>query len=69
MPRRILVANDGSEGAAKAFAAAIALARQSKAELHMICVEELPRFPTSVEEVIEEKQEANHRFAEVIAKA
>lgn len=69
MFRKILVANDGSAGAAKALSAAIALARQTKAELHMICVEELPRFPTSVEEVIEEKQEANHRFAEVIAKA
>ena len=69
MPRKILVANDGSGGAAKALTAAIALARQAKAELHMICVEELPRFPTSVEEVIEEKQEASHRFTEVTAKA
>jgi nucleotide-binding universal stress UspA family protein len=69
MHRKILVANDGSDGAAKALNVAIALAKQAKAELHMICVEELPRFPASVEEVIEEKQEANHRFAEVIAKA
>jgi nucleotide-binding universal stress UspA family protein len=69
MYRKILVANDGSDGAAKALSTAIALTQQSKAKLHMICVEELPRFPTSVEEVIEEKQEANHRFAEVIAKA
>jgi nucleotide-binding universal stress UspA family protein len=69
MPRKILVANDGSGGAAKALTAAITLTQQSKAELHMICVEELPRFPASVEEVIEEKQEASHRFAEVIAKA
>ena len=69
MHRKILVANDGSGGAAKALTAAIALARQAKAELHMICVEELPRFPTSVEEVIEEKQEASHRFTEVTAEA
>jgi nucleotide-binding universal stress UspA family protein len=69
MPRKILVANDGSEGAAKALTAAIGLARQLKAELHMICVEELARFPVSVDEVIEEKTEANHWFAVVIAKA
>jgi nucleotide-binding universal stress UspA family protein len=69
MYRKILVANDGSAGAARALTAAIALANRAKAELHMICVEELPRFPASVEEVIEEKQEANHRFADVIAKA
>lgn len=69
MHRKILIANDGSDGAAKALTAAIALAKQTKAELHMICVEELPRFPASVEEVIEEKQEANYRFAGVIAKS
>lgn len=69
MPRKILIANDGSDGAAKALTAATALAKQVKAELHMVCVEELPRFPASIEEVIEEKQKANHRFAGVIAKS
>jgi nucleotide-binding universal stress UspA family protein len=69
MLRKILAANDGSEGAAKALSAAIAMARQWKAELHMICVEEIPQFPTSIEEVIEEKREANHIFSGVIAKA
>lgn len=69
MPSKILIANDGSLGAAKALTAAIALARLEKAELHMISVEELPQFPVSIDEVIEEKQDANHRFAEVIARA
>jgi nucleotide-binding universal stress UspA family protein len=69
MFRKILIANDGSAGAATALTAAITLAKQSKAELHMICVEELPQFPTSIEEVIEEKQEANHVFSDVIARA
>lgn len=69
MHRKILVANDGSDGAAKALTAAIALAKQTKAELHMICVEELPRFPASIDEVIEEQADENHIFAEVIAKA
>jgi nucleotide-binding universal stress UspA family protein len=69
MPRKILVANDGSEGGAKAFTAALSLARQLKAELHMICVEEIPNFPASLDEVIEEKDEANHRFADIIKRA
>lgn len=66
MYRKILIANDGSEGAAKALASAIELARRLKAELHMISVEEMPRFPSSVDEVVEEKQEANRRFDPVI---
>ena len=66
---KILIAHDGSPGGARALNTAILLARRLKAELHMISVEELPRFPTSVDEVIEEKQEANHRFAQVISQA
>ena len=69
MPSKILVAHDGSPGAAKALTAAIALARKNKAELHMICVEELPSFPASIGEVIEEEQEASHHYAEVISRA
>jgi nucleotide-binding universal stress UspA family protein len=69
MFKRLLIANDGSEGAAKAFDAAIVLARQFHSELHMISVEELPRLPASVGEVIEEKREASHRFAKVVAAA
>jgi hypothetical protein len=29
-------------------------------------VEELPRFPASIDEIAEQKDEANHRFAPVI---
>jgi len=64
--RRILVANDGSEGAEKALATAIVLARKLKAKLLMVSVEELPQFPASVEEVVEERQEENRRFERVI---
>jgi nucleotide-binding universal stress UspA family protein len=67
--KRILVANDGSPGALKAFAAALAMARRNGAELHMITVEELSRFPATIDEIDEEKTEANHRFAPVIAAA
>jgi len=67
--KRILVANDGSPGALKALAAALAMARRNGAELHMITVEELSRFPATIDEIDEEKTEANHRFAPVIADA
>ena len=69
MYTRILAANDGSPGGQKALAAAIALAQQISARLHMITVEELPRFAASIDEVAEEKDEANRRFAPVIAAA
>ena len=69
MYKRILVANDGSPGALKAFAATLAMARRNGAELHMITVEELSRFPATIDEIDEEKTEANHRFAPVIAAA
>jgi nucleotide-binding universal stress UspA family protein len=63
---KILAANDGSLGGKKALAAAIELARQNSAELHMVTVEELQRFPATIDEVAEEKDEANHRFAPVV---
>jgi nucleotide-binding universal stress UspA family protein len=66
---RMLVANDGSPGARKALTGAIELARKISAELHMVTVEELPRFPASIDEIAEEKDEANHRFAPVIKAA
>jgi nucleotide-binding universal stress UspA family protein len=69
MYKKILIANDGSAGAGKALATAIELARRLKAALHMISVEELPRFPTTVDEVIEEQQESNRRFDRVIEDA
>lgn len=69
MYSRILIANDGSEGAAKAFAAALALAKRRKAALHMVLVEELPRFADTLGELAEEKQEQNHRFGDVIGRA
>jgi nucleotide-binding universal stress UspA family protein len=69
MFRKILIANDGSEGAARALSAAIKLAKEQDADLHMISVEELPRFPASVDELIEEKSEANHVYEAVISRA
>jgi nucleotide-binding universal stress UspA family protein len=46
---KILVANDGSEGARKALAAAIELAQIYEAEMHVVTVEErLPQHEGSV---------------------
>ena len=69
MFEKIAIANDGSQGAARALSAAITLAKVHGGQLHMISVEELPRFPASIDEVIEEKDEANHRYEAVIARA
>jgi nucleotide-binding universal stress UspA family protein len=62
MYKKILIANDGSEGGAKALATAIELSRRLKAALHMISVEEIPRLPATINEVVEEKQQANRLF-------
>jgi nucleotide-binding universal stress UspA family protein len=69
MYTRMLVANDGSPGGQKALTGAIELARELSAELHMVTVEELPRFPASIDEIAEEEDEANHRLAPVIEAA
>lgn len=69
MFEKILVANDGSQGAARAVSAAIAVAHRHGAALHMICVEELPHFPASVDEVVEEQLDAGHRYEAVVAHA
>jgi nucleotide-binding universal stress UspA family protein len=69
MFKKILIANDGSEGAARALSAAIKLAKEHDADLHMISAGELPRFPASVDEIIEEKAEANHVYEAVMSRA
>jgi nucleotide-binding universal stress UspA family protein len=67
--RKVLVANDRSPGAFKALAASFSFARRHNAELHMIIVEELPRFPGSIDEVEGEIEAADQRFAPVSAKS
>lgn len=69
MFKKIVVANDGSDGAFKAFETALALAKPSRAPLHMICVEEIQWVPGTREEVIGEKELADRKFADVVAKA
>jgi len=48
---KILHANDGSEHAFRALALALAIAKQNRSELHIVCVEEIPYLPESMEEV------------------
>jgi len=69
MFKKILIANDGSEGAFKALDAALRLAHSHKAQIHMICVEETQWIPGSREEVIGDKEIADREFAEVVAKS
>jgi nucleotide-binding universal stress UspA family protein len=60
MARKIVVGFDGSDGAWKALREAVRLARLEKAELWVISIEELPRYPGAPSEVKEEKEAANH---------
>jgi nucleotide-binding universal stress UspA family protein len=66
MFRKILVAHDGSEGAQKAFAAALDLAKRYEAELHMVSVIEVhSHFAATMGEVLEEREEENQLYAQV----
>jgi nucleotide-binding universal stress UspA family protein len=67
--KRIVVANDGSDGGFRALAMACDLAKHHKAKLHMISVEELPNFPASIDEIVETKTEENHKFHDVLERS
>jgi nucleotide-binding universal stress UspA family protein len=69
MLSRILVGLDGSKGSFKALAEALELSKRCSAELHSISVEEVPHYPGTIGEVIEEKDLADHKFHEVLVKA
>ena len=69
MFRKILHANDGSDQAFKALQLAIEVAKQNGAELHMICVEEIPSMPEYIEEIRETTATAARRFHNVLQKS
>jgi nucleotide-binding universal stress UspA family protein len=69
MFRKMLVANDGSKGGHAALAAALELAKRLDLALAMICVEDLPRFPASIDEVAEAQADAASVFDKVVASA
>ena len=66
---KILHANDGSDRAFKALHAALDLAQRSGSQLHMICVEEMPNFPATIDEIVEEKAEADQRYGSAVRRA
>ena len=69
MFKKILHANDGSENAFKALAAAIDIAKTYGAELHMVSIEEIPVVPEWIEEVREEKIASDRVFRHVAKRA
>jgi nucleotide-binding universal stress UspA family protein len=66
---KILHANDGSEHAFRAFAVALAMAKQNNSDLHMVSVEEIDYMPEFIEEVREETGTAARRFHKVLQRA
>lgn len=69
MLRKILVGLDGSKGSFKALDEGLLLAALGNIELHTISVEEVPRFPGTIGEVVEEKEAEDTRFGAAIAQA
>ena len=70
MFKKILIANDGSEGAKKALGAALALAKTYGAEIQSISIKERPsHYAETVGEVMEDQEEADRFFARVNAEA
>lgn len=67
--KKILVGLDGSKNAFKALEEGIRLAQFYHAELHTISVEEIPRFPETIDEVDEEKNYEDSVFKKYIDKA
>jgi nucleotide-binding universal stress UspA family protein len=66
---KILHANDGSEHAFRAFAMALAVAKQNNSDLHMVSVEEIDYMPEFIEEVREQTGTAARRFHKVLQRA
>lgn len=70
MFKKILLAYDGSEGAQRALAAGIELAKLHGAELWALAVQErLPRFSGTIDEVQEEKEFANQQYGKLLESA
>ena len=69
MFKRILHANDGSDHAFEALVLALRITRESNAELHMVCVEEIDYMPEFIEEVREETGTAARRFHTALQRA
>jgi len=62
MSRNIGVGFDGSDGSRRALQEAVRLAVVEKACLHVVSIEELPRYAGTVSEVVEEQETANEHI-------
>jgi nucleotide-binding universal stress UspA family protein len=69
MFKKIVHASDGSEPAFNALKMAVELAKREQAELHMVCVEELPNVPDYIEDVRLATETADARFKAVLSRA
>jgi nucleotide-binding universal stress UspA family protein len=69
MFRTILHANDGSDHAFHALELALAVAKQNRSELHIVCVEEVPYLPEFVQEVREATAVAARYYHGVLQRA
>lgn len=69
MYNKILAAHDGSQGAAKAFTAALRMAKRGHIPLHMISVEEVQAIPETMDEIVEDKLAEDSRYKVVIEQA
>jgi nucleotide-binding universal stress UspA family protein len=69
MLRKLLVAHDGSAWGERALKAGLELAKRLQVDLAMICVEELPSFPASIDEIEETVAEAAGVFDKAIERA
>ncbi len=69
MMKKILVGLDGSEGSFEALKEGLLLASLAGIELHTISVEEVPRFPGTIGEVVEVKEAEDSRFGAAISRA
>jgi hypothetical protein len=67
MFKKILIANNGSEGAFKALVEALRLAHSHGSEAHMIYVEE--NIPWNSQEARDDKKTLDRKFADLVAKA
>ena len=69
MVKKMLVGLDGSKGSFNALEVGLLLAKLANTELHTISVEEVPRFPGTIDEVVEEKDAQDTTFGAAILQA
>jgi nucleotide-binding universal stress UspA family protein len=69
MYKKILHGMDGSEGAFKALKQALDIAKRYGSELHSVSVQEVPHYPGTIGEVIEEEASSKAYFNEIAAGA